>query len=63
VRDAGGKSRIEFPMGKVLYETPGHVSYARLSPKGDRIAFLDHAFPLDDAARSRSSTSPERRRS
>ena len=49
VRDAGGKSRIEFPMGKVLYETPGHVSYARLSPKGDRIAFLDHAFPLDDA--------------
>jgi eukaryotic-like serine/threonine-protein kinase len=49
VRDAGGKSRIEFPMGKVLYETAGHVSYARLSPKGDRIAFLDHAFPLDDA--------------
>jgi tRNA A-37 threonylcarbamoyl transferase component Bud32/Tol biopolymer transport system component len=49
VRDVGGKSRIEFPMGKVLYETAGHVSYARLSPKGDRIAFLDHAFPLDDA--------------
>ena len=49
VRDVGGKSRIEFPMGKVLYETTGHVSYARLSPKGDRIAFLDHAFPLDDA--------------
>jgi dipeptidyl aminopeptidase/acylaminoacyl peptidase len=36
-------------MGKVLYETTGHVSYARLSPKGDRIAFLDHPFPLDDA--------------
>ncbi len=49
VRDAGGKSRIEFPRGKVLYETSGHVSYARLSPKGDRIAFLDHPFPLDDA--------------
>jgi eukaryotic-like serine/threonine-protein kinase len=49
VRDAGGKSRIEFPMGKVLYETSGHVSYARLSPGGDRIAFLDHPFPLDDA--------------
>jgi Tol biopolymer transport system component len=49
VRDVGGKSRIEFPMGKVLYETAGHVSYARLSPKGDRIAFLDHGFPLDDA--------------
>ncbi|MEO8586197.1 MAG: protein kinase [Acidobacteriota bacterium] len=49
VRDVGGKSRIEFPMGKVLYETSGHVSYARLSPKGDRVAFLDHGFPLDDA--------------
>jgi eukaryotic-like serine/threonine-protein kinase len=49
VRDVGGKSRIEFPMGKVLYETSGHVSYARLSPKADRIAFLDHGFPLDDA--------------
>ncbi len=49
VRDASGKARIEFPMGKVLYETSGHVSYARLSPKGDRIAFLDHPFPLDDA--------------
>ncbi|HEY7574508.1 MAG TPA: protein kinase, partial [Thermoanaerobaculia bacterium] len=49
VRDFGGKSRIEYPMGKVLYETSGHVSYARLSPKGDRVAFLDHPFPLDDA--------------
>jgi Tol biopolymer transport system component len=49
VRDVNGKARIEFPMGKVLYETTGHVSYARLSPKGDRIAFLDHPFPLDDA--------------
>jgi len=49
VRDVGGKSRIELPLGKVLYETTGHVSYARLSPKGDRIAFLDHPFALDDA--------------
>ena len=49
VRDMGGKSRIEYPMGKILYETSGHISYARLSPKGDRIAFLDHPFPLDDA--------------
>ncbi len=49
VRDVAGKSRIEFPLGKTLYETAGHVSYARLSPKGDRVAFLDHPFPLDDA--------------
>ena len=49
VRDVAGKSRIEFPMGKILYETTGHVSYARLSPRGDWIAFLDHPFPADDA--------------
>ena len=49
VRDVAGKSRIEFPVGKLLYETSGHVTYARLSPKGDRIAFLDHEFPADDA--------------
>jgi len=49
VRDTGGKSQLEYPMGKVLYQTSGHISYARLSPKADRIAFMDHPFPLDDA--------------
>jgi hypothetical protein len=49
VRDIDGKSRIEFPMGKTIYETAGHVSYARLSPRADKIAFMDHGFPLDDA--------------
>jgi eukaryotic-like serine/threonine-protein kinase len=48
VRDAGGMSRIEFPPGKVLYETHGHVSYPRFSPKGDAIAFFDHDLPGDD---------------
>ena len=42
VRESEGKSRIEFPVGKVLYETNGWISLARLSPKGDRIAFVDH---------------------
>ncbi len=49
VRDVDGKSQLEYPMDKVLYRTSGHISYARLSPKGDRIAFMDHPFPLDDA--------------
>ena len=39
---AGGQYRLEYPMGKVLYEPPGWITYARLSPRGDRIAFLDH---------------------
>ena len=49
VRDVDGKSQLEYPMDKVLYRTSGHISYARLSPKGDRVAFIDHPFPLDDA--------------
>ncbi len=42
VRETDGKFRLEFPIGKVLYETNGWISLARLSPKGDRIAFVDH---------------------
>jgi hypothetical protein len=48
VRDVGGKSQIEYPLGTVLFETPGHVSYARISPRGDQIAFLDHPLLVDD---------------
>ena len=47
-RDVGGKGRIEFPLGKVLYETTGHVTFPRMSPSGDLIAFFDHPFPNDD---------------
>ena len=48
VRDAEGKNRLEFPAGKVLYETGGWISYPRVSPAGDRIAFLDHPTLGDD---------------
>jgi len=43
VRDVAGRRQIEFPIDKVLYATGGYVSHIRVSPKGDRIAFLDHA--------------------
>src|SRR5215469_6619779 len=49
VRDAGGRNRLEFPIGKILYETVGWISHPRVSPKGDRIAFFDHPIPGDDA--------------
>jgi Tol biopolymer transport system component len=39
---AGGRYRLEYPIGKVLYEPAGWIMSARVSPKGDRIAFLDH---------------------
>jgi DNA-binding winged helix-turn-helix (wHTH) protein/Tol biopolymer transport system component len=48
VRDMGAKDRLEFPVGHVLYETDGWISHARISPKGDQIAFLDHTTHDDD---------------
>jgi Tol biopolymer transport system component len=49
VRRVDGKDRLEFPMGKVLYETAGWVSHPRISLDGKTIAFIDHAFERDDA--------------
>src|SRR6266508_461882 len=40
--------RLEFPAGKVLYETTGWISFPRVSPKGDTLAFLDHPVFGDD---------------
>jgi eukaryotic-like serine/threonine-protein kinase len=48
VADDGTKARLEFPAGKVLYETDGHISFPRVSPRGDRIAFFDHPSRGDD---------------
>jgi DNA-binding winged helix-turn-helix (wHTH) protein/Tol biopolymer transport system component len=48
VRDTGGTQRLEFPVGHVLYETNGWISHPRISPKGDKVAFLDHATHDDD---------------
>ena len=51
VRDVDGTSRLEFPIGTVLYESAGWFSHPRFSPDGTRIAFLDHPIPMDDAGR------------
>ena len=48
VRAPGWRHRLEFPAGKVLYETAGWVSHPRVSPKGDLVAFLDHPQFGDD---------------
>jgi Tol biopolymer transport system component len=34
----GGKYRVEFPIGKVLYETTDGIESMRFSPRGDRLA-------------------------
>ena len=40
--------RLEYPVGKVLYETAGWISHPRFSRDGKRIAFLDHPVFGDD---------------
>ena len=48
VRVVGSRERLEFPAGKVLYETEGEIGWPRVSPGGDRIAFLDWPVKNDD---------------
>ena len=47
VRDVGGHNRLEYPIGKVLYDTVGWIGNPRVSPKGDSIAFVDHPLQGD----------------
>jgi eukaryotic-like serine/threonine-protein kinase len=49
VREFAGLSRLEYPIGKVLYQTGGWLSHPRVSPKGDVVAFIEHPVRRDDA--------------
>ncbi len=49
VRDFGGRNRLEYPIGKPLYQTGGWIGHPRVSPKGDLIAFADHPLQGDDS--------------
>jgi serine/threonine protein kinase/Tol biopolymer transport system component len=49
VRDINGQNRLEYPSGKVLYQTAGWISNPRFSPNGKYIAFIDHPERRDDA--------------
>jgi Tol biopolymer transport system component len=42
------QTRLEFPIGKLLYESPSQLASPRVSPKGDRVAFLDRPFRGED---------------
>ena len=47
-RRVGPRYRLEYPIGKVLYETGGWISHIRFSRDGSRIAFANHAVLQDD---------------
>jgi Tol biopolymer transport system component len=48
IRPAGGKDRLEYPIGKVLYESAGYLSDLRVSPRGDRIGLFEHPSQWDN---------------
>jgi Tol biopolymer transport system component/predicted Ser/Thr protein kinase len=41
-RVVGNRGRVEYPVGKVLYDTAGWASSVRVSPDGRLVAFIDH---------------------
>ncbi|HYM78149.1 MAG TPA: protein kinase [Candidatus Dormibacteraeota bacterium] len=43
-----GHSRLEYPIGTVLYQSGGWISNIRFSPRGDSIAFMDHPALWDN---------------
>lgn len=48
VHHSNGRSRLEYPVGKVLCENAGWISHIRISPRNDRIAFVDHPMWYED---------------
>ena len=49
VRVAGGMWRLEeFPSRKVLFQTSGYLTYPRVSPSGELIAFMAHQLRFDN---------------
>src|SRR5262249_61272628 len=50
VRQGGGRTRLELPPGKVLFETAGWIRPPRVAPDGARVAFLDPPRPAHPRA-------------
>ena len=48
IRSDRGRTRLEFPIGTLLYETPGWLSFPRVSRDGKRVAFDEHPLHDDD---------------
>ncbi len=48
VRDVDGKTRLEMPIGTVLFQTDGWISHPRVSRDGTRVAFVHHPLRWDD---------------
>ncbi len=47
-RRVGGRMQVELPADNILYETSRYISYIRVSPRGNSVAFLEHPRANDD---------------
>jgi Tol biopolymer transport system component len=57
-REVNGRTRLEFPIGTVLYETAGEIRHLRISPKDDWIAFTeDRSIAVIDLVRRKKTLS------
>ena len=48
VRESGGRQRLEYPIGRTLFETAGWITHPRVSHDGRTVAFLEHPLTGDD---------------
>ena len=48
VRRVDERDRLEVPQGTVVFETSGYISHIRISPEGQRVAFLEHPLYGDN---------------
>ena len=51
IRQAGGKYFVEFPRGKVIYESNRTLGYLRISPRANAVAFAEFLTSDGDAGR------------
>ena len=48
VHEVGARKRLEFPLGRVLYDADGWIGNPRVRPDGKSVAFVDHPQAGDD---------------
>ncbi|MCU0243050.1 MAG: protein kinase, partial [Vicinamibacteria bacterium] len=47
VRTRAGRSLLEYPLGRTIYQTTGWLDSPRISPDGESIAIFEHPTPVE----------------
>ncbi len=51
IREDNGKFQVQFPLGKTIYESQTWLSFLRVSPRGDAVAFAQYTTDSADIGR------------